>query len=42
MKLIVEYGAAEKSLRDSCPENPMDRGAWQATQSLGSQQSDTT
>ena len=33
----VEYGAAEKSFRDSCPENPMDRGAWQATQSMGSQ-----
>ena len=36
MKLIVEYEAAEKSFKGSCPENPMARGAWQAAQSMGS------
>ena len=29
-------------LQDSCLENPMDLGAWQATGSLGSQELDTT
>ena len=30
------------SLQYSCLENPMDRGAWQAPLSMGSQESDTT
>ena len=30
------------SLQYSCLENPMDRGAWQALQSIGSQESDMT
>ena len=29
-------------LQYTCLENPMDRGAWQATQSMGSQESDMT
>ena len=29
-------------LQYSCLENPMDRGAWQALQSIGSQESDMT
>ena len=29
-------------LQYSCLGNPMERGAWQATQSMGSQDSDTT
>ena len=29
-------------LQYSCLENPMDRGAWRATQSMGSQESNTT
>ena len=29
-------------LQYTCLENPMDRAAWQATQSMGSQESDMT
>ena len=30
------------TLQYSCLENPVDRGAWRAVQSMGSQESDTT
>ena len=35
-------GGHGKPLQNSCLENPMNRGAWQATQSRGSKVSDTT
>ena len=45
--LIPELGRSPvgghgNSLQYSCLENPMDRGAWQAIQSMGSQELDMT
>ena len=35
-------GGHGNPLQDSCLENPMDRGAWQATVHRGHKESDTT
>ena len=35
-------GGTGNPLQDSCLENPMDRGAWQATVRMGGKESDMT
>ena len=38
----LEVGSPGNPLQDSCWEDPMDRGAWQAYGSRGRKESDTT